>query len=168
MGRDRITLGRRFGFARVFLALFLALCLPIGVAAQEARTGLAGLLPDFGLFGDASDAEEAPLRFADNFGRSVGTPGVSGPAHPETPPHLRPSYNLYGMTGLIDMPSAVAAPDGELVTTVSYAGQILRNTLSFQITPRLSGSPKKISTPSPMNLSSVPPCLTASSAIRLR
>ena len=51
-----------------------------------------------------------------------------------------PSLNLYGVTGLIDMPSAESAPDGQLTgTTSSFAGQT-RNTLTFQISPRLSGS----------------------------
>lgn len=38
------------------------------------------------------------------------------------------------------MPSAQSAPDGELSSSVSYFGGSLRTTLSFQITPRLSGS----------------------------
>ncbi|NHM20240.1 YjbH domain-containing protein [Tritonibacter mobilis] len=50
------------------------------------------------------------------------------------------SYNSYGYPGLIDMPVATSRPDGELaLTTSSFAGQT-RNTLTFQITPRLSGS----------------------------
>ena len=52
----------------------------------------------------------------------------------------RYTYNLYGAPGLIDMPTAQSAEDGELSTTVStFQGQT-RTTLSFQITPRLSGS----------------------------
>ncbi|MCA0920387.1 YjbH domain-containing protein [Pseudooceanicola nanhaiensis] len=42
--------------------------------------------------------------------------------------------------GLIDMPSAEVAPDGELATTLSYFGGSFKSTLSFQILPRLSGS----------------------------
>lgn len=42
--------------------------------------------------------------------------------------------------GLIDMPSAEMAPDGELATTVSRFGNTTRTTLTFQITPRLTGS----------------------------
>lgn len=56
----------------------------------------------------------------------------------ETPD--RPSLNFYGATGLIDMPTAQSQPDGELSTTTSFFGGISRNTLTFQITPRLSGS----------------------------
>ena len=40
----------------------------------------------------------------------------------------------------MDMPSAEVMPDGEFSTIVSHFGGITRNTLSFQITPRLSGS----------------------------
>ena len=49
-------------------------------------------------------------------------------------------YNSYGYPGLIDMPVADSRPDGELAFTVSsFAGQT-RNTLTFQVLPRLSGS----------------------------
>ncbi|MGI3169852.1 YjbH domain-containing protein [Pseudooceanicola sp. C21-150M6] len=49
--------------------------------------------------------------------------------------------NAYGRPGgLIDMPTAEMAPDAQLSTTISsFAGQT-RGTLSFQITPRLSGA----------------------------
>ncbi|MFV2035141.1 MAG: YjbH domain-containing protein, partial [Halocynthiibacter sp.] len=51
-------------------------------------------------------------------------------------------YNLsfQGVPGLIEMPSAISAPDGELSTNVSTFAGITRNTLSFQITDRLGGS----------------------------
>jgi hypothetical protein len=52
----------------------------------------------------------------------------------------RPTLNLYGATGLIDMPSAEMQPDGVLSGSTSHFGPISRTTLSFQITPRLSGS----------------------------
>jgi opacity protein-like surface antigen len=51
-----------------------------------------------------------------------------------------PTLGTYGTTGLIDMPTAQTQPDGELNTTFSnFAGET-RSTLTFQITPRLSGS----------------------------
>lgn len=50
------------------------------------------------------------------------------------------SYNLYGELGLIDMPTAQSAPDGELAATVGYFAGATRTTLNFQITPRLSGA----------------------------
>ena len=51
-----------------------------------------------------------------------------------------PSLNLSGVTGLIDMPSAEAQPEGELNSTVSTFAGITRSTLSFQVLPRVSGS----------------------------
>lgn len=50
------------------------------------------------------------------------------------------STTTFGTPGLVDMPTAQSAPDGELTTTLSYFGGMTRTTLSFQITPRLSGS----------------------------
>jgi hypothetical protein len=55
-------------------------------------------------------------------------------------PQVETTYNSYGYPGLIDMPVATSRPDAELaITTSSFAGQT-RNTLTFQILPRLSGS----------------------------
>ena len=48
--------------------------------------------------------------------------------------------NLNGMPGLIDMPSSDAFPDGWMGLTHGQFGPISRNSLSYQITPRLSGS----------------------------
>ena len=50
------------------------------------------------------------------------------------------SATTFGTPGLIEMPSAQSAPDAELSTSVSYFDGTQRTTLSFQITPRLSGS----------------------------
>lgn len=66
---------------------------------------------------------------------STGVMGAFS-AHSET----RATLNLYGATGLIDMPSAEVQPDGMLTTSTSHFGPISRTTLSFQISPRLSGS----------------------------
>lgn len=53
---------------------------------------------------------------------------------------VKTGYNSYGYPGLIEMPVATSRPDGELAFSAStFAGQT-RNTLTFQITPRLSGS----------------------------
>ncbi len=62
---------------------------------------------------------------------------LAGPAVPET---LRPSVNLYGMTGLIDMPSAYSQPDGQIGLSYSYFGETQRRNFSFQILPRISGA----------------------------
>jgi hypothetical protein len=52
----------------------------------------------------------------------------------------RPSSTLFGTTGLIEMPTAQSADDGELSVNVSTFKTQVRSTLTFQITPRLSGS----------------------------
>lgn len=49
-------------------------------------------------------------------------------------------YNTYGYPGLIDMPTAQSRPDAELAFTTSHFKNQTRNTLTFQILPRLSGS----------------------------
>lgn len=53
---------------------------------------------------------------------------------------IRPSLNFAGVTGLIDMPSGDVQSDGALSISKSQFGPVGRTTLSFQITPRLSGS----------------------------
>lgn len=49
-------------------------------------------------------------------------------------------YNTYGFPGVIEMPSAKSRPDAELAFSASYFKNQTRNTLTFQITPRMSGS----------------------------
>ncbi|MEM7438836.1 MAG: YjbH domain-containing protein [Pseudomonadota bacterium] len=51
-----------------------------------------------------------------------------------------PTLNTFGSTGLVEMPTAEHQPEGEINSTVSYFPGGSRYTLSFQITPRLSGS----------------------------
>jgi hypothetical protein len=51
-----------------------------------------------------------------------------------------PSTNLNGATGLIDMPTGESQPDGYFGLDHGQLAAMGRNTLSFQITPRLSGS----------------------------
>ncbi|WP_240611147.1 YjbH domain-containing protein, partial [Oceaniglobus ichthyenteri] len=53
---------------------------------------------------------------------------------------IETGYNTYGYPGLIDMPGAFSRPDAELSFTTSHFRDQTRNTLTFQITPRLSGS----------------------------
>ncbi len=49
--------------------------------------------------------------------------------------------DLYGTPGgLLDMPTAEMAPDGEIATTLSYFDGFSKTTLTFQVTPRLSAS----------------------------
>lgn len=58
----------------------------------------------------------------------------------EPVPPDRPSYNLFGVTGLIDTPSADMQPDGELSATASYFGGFSRITLTSQILPGVEAS----------------------------
>ena len=66
--------------------------------------------------------------------------GQAAPLY-ENPPG--PALNLYGATGLIDMPTAEHQEPDTINTTVSYMGgpaTTVRTTVTFQITDRLSGS----------------------------
>ena len=65
-------------------------------------------------------------------------PATVAPA--QEAPTPRPSLNLYGVTGLIDMPSAEAQPDGQISASYSQFGNTARRNFSFQILPRLSGT----------------------------
>lgn len=53
---------------------------------------------------------------------------------------LSKRFGLYGSPGILDMPTAEVAPDGELSMSHHRFGPVRRSTLTFQITPRLSGS----------------------------
>ena len=50
------------------------------------------------------------------------------------------SLNVNGATGLIDMPSGEAQQDATFSFSTAVIGPVTRATISFQITPRLSGS----------------------------
>jgi len=52
----------------------------------------------------------------------------------------RPTYSSFGTVGLIDMPTAQAAPDGEFALSMTTYNGVLRTNLTFQIWPRLSGT----------------------------
>ena len=62
-------------------------------------------------------------------------PGTIAPAQ-----EGRPSYNLYGVTGLIDMPSGQAQPDAQMGASYAVFGNTTRRNFTFQILPRLSGT----------------------------
>lgn len=51
-----------------------------------------------------------------------------------------PTVNLYGAAGIIDTPNARMLEDGTLSMTYSHFAGTNRSTMTFQITPRLSGS----------------------------
>ena len=76
-----------------------------------------------------------PFRAA-TFAVAVLALGAGTPVIAETTGTL----NLYGATGLIDMPSGETQPDGQLSISAGSFGPVSRTTLSFQITPRISAS----------------------------
>jgi hypothetical protein len=53
---------------------------------------------------------------------------------------MRPTLAFSGVTGLIDMPSGDQQSDGVLSVAKSQFGPVGRTTLTFQITPKMSGS----------------------------
>lgn len=55
-------------------------------------------------------------------------------------PRPRPSMTLYGTTGLIDMPSAEAQPDGQITASYSQFANTVRRNFTFQVLPFLSGT----------------------------
>ena len=52
----------------------------------------------------------------------------------------RSTHNLFGMTGLIDTPTADFQPDGQVSLTTSYFGGNLRTTLGAQFLPGIEGA----------------------------
>lgn len=68
---------------------------------------------------------------------TVSAAGLGAPAAAET---VRPSLNLYGLTGLIDMPSAQSQPDAQVSLNYSYFGETQRRNFNFQLLPRVSGA----------------------------
>ena len=56
-------------------------------------------------------------------------------------PGLAPTgYTTYGTPGLVELPTAESAPEGELAASLSLFGGTERGTVTFQVTDRLSGS----------------------------
>ena len=51
-----------------------------------------------------------------------------------------PNTSFYGTPGLIDMPSAEAFPDAEMIVSSSLFAGMQKSMLSFQITPELTGT----------------------------
>ncbi|PTV97710.1 exopolysaccharide biosynthesis protein YbjH [Rhodobacter aestuarii] len=65
---------------------------------------------------------------------STAVPGLADPM-------VGASRNTYGMPGLIDMPTAEGFSDGTLgVSITALGGGTLRNTLTFQIAPHVTGA----------------------------
>ncbi len=67
------------------------------------------------------------------------------------------SRNSYGMPGLVDLPSAEMRPDGELgVAITALQDGTFRNTLTFQIAPRLIGAFRYSRVPDLMPVTGMP------------
>ncbi len=66
--------------------------------------------------------------------------GAAYPVGMSAEPMVTSSYNLYGVPGLLEMPTAENARDAELSGSFSKSGKQNRTTLTFQFAPRLSGS----------------------------
>lgn len=65
----------------------------------------------------------------------------ASPAAGEEPvPLSRPTHNLFGMTGLIDTPTADVQPDGQVSLTGGYLDGDVRVTLSAQVLPALEAA----------------------------
>ncbi len=106
--RGRTRRSRHSGaLRRIAPALAFALLLPATSAAEEEEPEgtFAGFFED--LFSLREPDDPAPL----------------------------PSRNTFGMTGLLDMPSADMQPDGEIAVTAAWFGGTLRNTIAVQIFP---------------------------------
>ena len=74
---------------------------------------------------------------------ALGASAASGQTSSVQPDYYRietPSLNFYGVTGLIDMPTAEHQPDGQFSTTVSYFAGQSRYNLTFQGFPWLSAT----------------------------
>lgn len=51
-----------------------------------------------------------------------------------------PDYSIYGTPGLLEMPTALTAPEGTLGGTLSYREGLFQVVLDYQLTERLSGT----------------------------
>ncbi|MEL6210992.1 MAG: YjbH domain-containing protein, partial [Pseudomonadota bacterium] len=69
---------------------------------------------------------------------AVGATLVAQPVGSD--PLITHSYNQFGMPGLLEMPTAESANDGELAGTYGRIFTQQRSTLSFQIERRVTGS----------------------------
>ncbi|MCG7573293.1 YjbH domain-containing protein [Phaeobacter sp. CNT1-3] len=107
------TTGRSAGFRRLVLA----------AKGTTAIATLAALLP-----------HEVAAQDTD------GPRSQNSPSHISFDPAIAPSHNLYGMPGLIDLPTADVAPDAQLTTTIGHFANTTRTSFSFQLLPRLTTS----------------------------
>ncbi|WP_238366344.1 YjbH domain-containing protein [Mesobacterium pallidum] len=86
-----------------------------------------------------SSREGSRLRLMTGVSAAALTLLSAGAALPQTA-DIPPSFGLYGVPGLLDMPSGETAQDALISGSYARFGDTNRFTLSFQITPRISGS----------------------------
>lgn len=113
---------------------------------EGSRTGMLPALKDGGRFGAFLLATFLIPAFAPvGAGAQEAVIGDLGTTTREAldarrPVWDRPTLSFYGTPGILDMPTATAMHDGDVSLSAGYFGGNLRYTLTFQITPRLSGS----------------------------
>lgn len=101
------------------------------------RVGIAALCAAALAMGGAPAAAEGPGE--DGF-EDASFLGDLFRLRTEDDPSPLPTRNLYGMTGIIDLPSANMQPDGEIGITASFFGGFQRNTIAVQIFPGIEAA----------------------------
>ena len=72
------------------------------------------------------------------FGTTVSAQAIVG--QKPTVVTSAPTLNFYGVPGLVDIPSGEALPNGQLTLGVSHFGGQTRSSVTFQFSPRISGT----------------------------
>ena len=101
-----------------------------GYVILACKRGLAGFC---GAAWARSGLGFAALLALGGFG--AGAAWAEAPVVPDPP-----GVNLYGMTGLIDMPSAQMQPDAQFTITSGFFAGYLRNTISVQFLPGIEAA----------------------------
>lgn len=104
---------------------FIHRCFGSPLLRGTAIATLTAILPH------AADAQQADPQAND---------AQSGPTHASFLAPEVPSHNLYGMPGLVDLPTAETSPDAQLTTTIGHFAGTTRTSFSFQLLPRLTTS----------------------------
>lgn len=75
------------------------------------------------------------MKFSKTLGYSVLFAALANSTHAQ-----ETTYTLYGTPGLVEMPTARSAPDGEIIASYSHWNLQQKTSFTFQLTPRLSGT----------------------------
>lgn len=73
-----------------------------------------------------------------SIGVSLALPVLISPAYAE--PTVRPTLSFFGTPGYVDLPSGEPLPDADIAISTGVFYGIMRNTATFQISPRVTGS----------------------------